>query len=70
MTVWMKKCRDVLVVVEGQQRKSRPRKIWYQLMNSDSVRSLKIDRDLAQNQTEWKIAVLNPCKHGKQTFKV
>ena len=40
-----KKCRNI--VVELQQRKGRPRKTWYQVMDSD-LRSLKIDRDLAQ----------------------
>ena len=45
----VKKCRDI--VVEGQQRKGRPRKIWYQVVDS-YLRSLKTDRDLAQNPTE------------------
>ena len=48
----MKKCRDI--VVEGQQRKGKPQKTWYQVVDSD-LRSLKIDHDLAQNRTEWKI---------------
>ena len=47
------------MVVEGQQRKGRPQKTWYQVVDSD-LRSLKIDRDLAQNQTEWKIAINKP----------
>ena len=53
----VKICRDI--VVEGQQRKGRPRKTWYQVMDSD-LRSLKIDCDLAQNWTEWKIAIKKP----------
>ena len=48
----VKKYRDI--VVKGQQRKGRSRKTWYQVMDSD-LRFLKIDRDLAQNRTKWKI---------------
>ena len=47
----VKKCSDILD--EGQQRKGRPQKTWYQVVDSD-LRSPKIDRDLAQNPTEWK----------------
>ena len=42
--------------VEGQQRKGRPRKTWYQVVDSD-LRSLKIDSDLAQNPIARKIAI-------------
>ena len=51
------KYRDL--VVKGQQRKDRPQKIWYQVMNSD-LRSLKVDHELAQNQAEWKIGIKIP----------
>ena len=52
----LKKSRGI--VVEGQKRKCRSQKTWYQVMDSD-LSSLKIDRDLAQNRTEWKISI-NP----------
>ena len=50
----VKKCRGL--VAEGQQRKGKNRKTWYQVMDSD-LRSLKINRDLAQNRTEWKTVI-------------
>ena len=52
-----KKFRDL--VDEGQQRKGRPQKTWYQVVDSD-LRSPNIDRDLAQNRTEWKIPITKP----------
>ena len=62
----VKKCRDT--VVEGQQTKGRPQKMWYQVVDSD-LRSLKIDRDLAQNQTEWKMAMKKPI-YPMQAWKI
>lgn len=62
---WVKKCREIVVV--GRQERGRPRKTWNQVVAND-LRALKIDRDLAQNRIEWKIAIenpSNPCKHGK-----
>ena len=52
------KCLIIAIVVEGEQRKGRPRKTWYQVMGND-LRSLKIDCHLPQYRTEWKIAI-NP----------
>ena len=41
----------------GQQRKCRPQKTWYQVVDSD-LRSLKIDCDLAGTKSNWwKIAI-------------
>ena len=55
---WLVYCRDI--VAKRQQRKAgRPRKTLSQVMDSD-LRYLKIDCDLAQNQTEWKIAIKKP----------
>ena len=53
----VKICKDK--VFEGPQRKGSPRKTWYQVVVSD-LRSLKLDHDLAQNRTEWKIVNKKP----------
>jgi len=58
---WVKKCRDISV--NGRQARGRPRKTWNDNVTMD-LRQLGLKRSLAQNRSEWKVAIHTRLTHA------